>query len=316
MSATTDLGRSGRFASGGRVGARVTNARCRRAALSAAGYGRGLTHRLLWRVRMTVAGTDQCPEVRDGVRLRLWADAAAAVGVVMAVLLLARGALAFTVPAALRLAGGEAGLPHHLLVWLRLALPAALVVTGLLGWWLAAAAVAWFAVAVEVVLDPSPVTISLTTVVALALSVPGSFRRGYTGLGPHGLWFAVGAAAIVGLGAPALTVAAGDVFTSGFVGFAIDSRIHSGIKVGQYAVVALALVLAGGSMAPPLRWRTLSVTAVVAAFIAPLVLADHAPFGVGALLPLDPVTALAVGAAAALVLAAFLPLLVERRLDQ
>jgi hypothetical protein len=214
------------------------------------------------------------------------------------------------------LAGGGVGFPHHLLVWLRLALPAALVVTGLVGWWLAAAAVAWSAVVVEVVLDPGPVTVTLTTVVALALSVPGGFRRGRTALGRRGLWLAVGAAVIVGLGAPAVMVAAGDVFTGGFVGFAIDSRIHLGIKVGQYAVVALGLVLGGGSMAPRLRWRALSVTAVVAAFVATLVLAGDVPFGVRVLPPLDPVTAVAVGGAVALVLAVFLVSLVERRLDQ
>lgn len=264
---------------------------------------------------MTLAGPDQRHESQNGPRWRLWADAAGAVGVVMVVLVLARGALAFTFPTAVRLAGGEVGFPHHPLVWLRLALPATIVLTGLLGWWLVASAVAWSTVAVEVVLDPSPVTITLATVVALALSVPGGFRRGQTVLGPRRLWLAAGAAVIIGLGAPALTVAAGEVFTSGFVAFAIDSRIHAGIKVGQYAVVGLALVLAAGSLVQHLRWRALSVTAVAGAFVVPLVLADHTPYEAWVLPRLGPSAAVAVGGAAALALAGILVPLVERGPD-
>jgi len=271
---------------------------------------------------VTTAGTDQSLDTPAGTRWRSWADATTAVGVVIAVLLLARGALAFTIPVALRLAGGGFGLPDHVLVWLRLLLPAAVVVVGLLGWWLPATAVAWSAVVLELVLDPGLVPLTLTTVLAVALSVPGGFRRGRMALGALRLWLVAAAAAIVGLGTPAVMVASGEVirvdgFGPGFApGFAIDSRINAAIKVGQYVVVGLALVLAAGSLARHLRWRALSVIAVVATFVATSILADRAPFDLWLLPRLDPTVTVAVGGAIAVAMAAVLVTLVERRLDE
>lgn len=263
----------------------------------------------------------------SSLRWRGWVDAAAVVGVVMSVLMLARGARPFVDEIALEVYGVDLPPQHHALLWSRLTIPAAIVVSGLLGQWIIAAVLSWAAVVVEAasvnpsVPGPVAATVLIITVAsATLLSVRGGFHRGQTLLGTRRLLALAGAGLLIAL-APVARILLSDLPFRGTGGdgsviYAIDSRLDSAITMGQYLVVAAVVTGLLMRLDRPLRLRALGVLGFIVALVGPLLLAGDRPYGLNAVPPLTPAAALSMGLFGAGAVAVVLFLLVERLLDR
>lgn len=224
------------------------------------------------------------------MRWKAWGDAATAVGVIMAIVLLARGLRPFASVATLAAFGSEVPWPRHELLYARAAIPLGIVITGLLGWWIVAAALAWAAVVVEVwALNPGlpgPVAATvliITVVLALLLSVRGGFRRGRDQLGRWVLAVA-GGAAVVALGPAALVILGERGGPGSAFLLVVDSRLSLAVTVIEWAALVVGVVLAVVSLARAARLRAIALLLSGGVFGAGLLFAaGDRPFGFEAL---------------------------------
>lgn len=256
------------------------------------------------------------------MRWRAWGDAAAVVGVLMSVLLLARAARPFVLIGSFSARGVDLSAPPAL-VWARLGLASAIVLAGMLGWWLVAALVGWAAVVVEAVnLDgavPGPVAATMliiVTLLALLLTVPGGFRRGRGLLGPRRLAVLGGGGLLIAL-SPEARLWFGEMPAAGSgVLFAIDSRLDAAITVTQYVLVAALLIVLVAGLPRSVRLRAFAVLASISMLLAGLLVAGDAPFGLLGLLSTMPhYAAFGSGLVGAIAIALLAEPLIDRVLD-
>lgn len=205
-----------------------------------------------------------------GLATAEWRDAAAATGVLGALLLVG-----------LRLA--TAGRGYHLggpapEQWLRLlpwVLVAVAAVTGLR--WVAAG-VAWLAVAGETALlvtrySDAPTSavftlwaFTLAVVTAVALTVPAPPRHGVAVLGVRRVALVTAGVLVAQLGSVAAAMIGGDGYQDG--GVVVMGRFFQPIENASYLAGGLLIVLASWRLAPPLRLRIIVLLAPVAATLA------------------------------------------------
>jgi hypothetical protein len=219
-----------------------------------------------------------------------WPEAAAVLGVVATLMLLAKhvrpltDALGFWVHVGLLPPVVSAGAWARVVVW------AAISVAVLAGWRRPAALGAWAAVGAEVVLLTTgertdvgqPLAalwpLLLAVVAAALLSVPGA-PAGRTLLG-WGRTAVVGAAAAVAAAAPLVVPYLGTVASASedFVLWSIDSRTLVDVAVVTYAVTAALVVAVLASLAPGLRRRAVALLAPIVALLAVLQLGFERAF--------------------------------------
>jgi hypothetical protein len=259
---------------------------------------RRLYEREMLAVLMAGAGQAQrWPSVRDtanlvghGLRARLggagtglaapaWADAAAVMALLSALVLLSQRAS--RILEHLLLPGPA--LPPSL--WPRALAWVAVIAAVLAGWRVLAAAGAWLTVAAEVVLfaryyQDAPVSavdtllpLALAAVVALALTLPAPRRRALAVLGWRRI--AVFAAALATVHAIFLNnrrtrfriYEEGEVF---YVWFGLESPSDAGLYLllGIVAAAGIAALAVAATLPRPVRWRLLAMVAPVAVLMA------------------------------------------------
>ena len=215
-----------------------------------------------------------------------WTDAAAVLGVLAPILLLAKHVRPVASDLGWFFRGVDTTpMAQPTTTWFRIAGWIAVTVAVLCGWRLAAATGAWAAVLGEAIiftlrhsagsttLVQASWPLLLTVVVAIAVSVPGGPRRGTSVLGWRraALFGAAGAvAASAPMAVPFLATvvqsgeSSGTIVTSDtpfVIGAAIDQRLVALVALLTYAVVSAMIVAAIAGISPPIRRRVVTLLA-------------------------------------------------------